>query len=204
VPVAALGFVVALFLKQVRLRDSARAGSSDMGEGFARPPAGDSQRLLEAAVGRIVGRTEQDTARRVVAASDTRLDIAAAWAVMQVELFTRMVGHGSLTLIAARRRMPPEVLVPVFDRMVEEGCLTRDGTLFSHTEAGVREARVISAAWGDWLRQGLEEDYGRPVDGDLCAAVDTIARRLLREDLTHGLPVRERESVPSGATATAG
>ncbi|SPF00461.1 MDR family MFS transporter [Streptomyces sp. MA5143a] len=204
VPVAALGFVVALFLKQVRLRDSARAGSSDMGEGFARPPAGDSQRLLEAAVGRIIGRTEQDTARRVVTASDTRLDVAGAWAVMQVELFTRMVGHGSLTLIAARRRMPPEVLVPVFDRMVEEGYLTRDGTLFSHTEAGVREARVISAAWGDWLRQRLEEDYGRPVDGDLRAAVDTIAKRLLREDLTHGLPARERESVPSGATATTG
>jgi hypothetical protein len=54
-----------------------------------------------------------------------------------------------------------------------------------------------------WLRQRLEEDYGRPVDGDLRAAVDTIAKRLLREDLTHGLPVRERESVPSGATATA-
>lgn len=33
VPVAGLGFVVALFLKQVKLRDSARAGSTDMGEG---------------------------------------------------------------------------------------------------------------------------------------------------------------------------
>ena len=44
VPVASLGFVVALFLKQVQLRDSARMGSTDMGEGFASPSSGDSQR----------------------------------------------------------------------------------------------------------------------------------------------------------------
>ncbi|MER6159204.1 MDR family MFS transporter [Streptomyces sp. NPDC001868] len=201
VPVAAVGFVVGLFLKQVKLRDSARAGSSDMGEGFARPPAGDSQRLLEAAVGKIIGGTELETARRIVLESDTRLDIAGAWAVMQVELFTRMVGHANLTLIAARRHMPPEVLVPVFERMIEEGFLTRDGTLFSHTEAGVREARVISEAWGDWLRGRLEKDYGRPVDGDLRAAVDTIAKRLLREDLSHGLATGTRELSASGASA---
>jgi hypothetical protein len=39
VPVAALGFLVALFLKQVRLRDTARTGSTDMGEGFGRRAA---------------------------------------------------------------------------------------------------------------------------------------------------------------------
>lgn len=144
VPVAAVGFVVGLFLKQVKLRDSARAGSSDMGEGFARPPAGDSQRLLEAAVGKIIGGTEPATARRIVDGSDTRLDIAGAWAVMQVELFTRMVGHANLTLIAARRHMPPEVLVPVFERMIEEGYLTRDGTLFPTPRRG--SARPGSSA----------------------------------------------------------
>jgi len=31
-------------------------------------------------------------------------------------------------MIAARRRMPAEVLVPVCDRMVEEGCLSRTGS----------------------------------------------------------------------------
>ncbi|WP_167450197.1 hypothetical protein [Streptomyces hyaluromycini] len=42
VPVAAVGFVVALFLKQVQLRDSARLGSTDMGEEFASPHGPDS------------------------------------------------------------------------------------------------------------------------------------------------------------------
>ncbi|MEU6141909.1 MDR family MFS transporter [Streptomyces sp. NPDC047081] len=192
VPVAAIGFLVSLFLKQVELRDSARKGSTDMGEGFASPHGADSQRLLETAVGKIIGSTDLDTARRIMAESDTRLDIAGAWAVMQVELFTRMVGHASLGLIAARRHMPPEVLLPVFDRMVEEGYLTRDGYLLSHTEAGQREAAVIGEAWGKWLEERVQQDIGRPSGTDLRAAVDTIAKRLLVEDLNNGLAERQQ------------
>ncbi|MFH8977074.1 MDR family MFS transporter [Streptomyces sp. NPDC017890] len=195
VPVAALGLLVALFLKQVELRDSARMSSTDMGEGFASPHDASSRRALEAAVGRIIGSTELDTARRIIEDSDTRLDVAGAWAVMQVELFTRLVGHASLGLIAARRRMPPEVLLPVFDRMVEEGYLTRHGSLLSHTDAGVREALVIGRAWTAWLEDRVEQDVGRPSDTELRTALDSIAKRLLVEDLGNGLPGRVRQPV---------
>ncbi|RSN58156.1 MFS transporter [Streptomyces sp. WAC 04229] len=198
VPVAAVGFLVALFLKQVQLRDSARAGSTDMGEGFASPHDADNRRTLEASVGKIIGGTELDTARRIIAESDTRLDVAGAWAVMQVELFTRLVGHASLGLIAARRRLPPEVLLPVFDRMVEEGFLTRHGSLLSHTDAGAREALVIGRAWATWLERRVEQDIGRPTGTELRAAVDAIAKRLLVEDLSNGLP---RRLTPAGAAA---
>ncbi|MEV5020107.1 MDR family MFS transporter [Streptomyces sp. NPDC053780] len=198
VPVAAVGFLVALFLKQVQLRDSARAGSTDMGEGFASPHDADNRRTLEASVGKIIGGTELDTARRIIAESDTRLDVAGAWAVMQVELFTRLVGHASLGLIAARRRLPPEVLLPVFDRMVEEGFLTRHGSLLSHTDAGAREALVIGRAWATWLERRVEQDIGRPTGTELRAAVDAIAKRLLVEDLGNGLP---RRLTPAGAAA---
>ncbi|MFE1585892.1 MDR family MFS transporter [Streptomyces sp. NPDC058737] len=194
VPVAVLGFLVAVFLKQVQLRDSARAGSTDMGEGFASPHDASSRRALEASVGKVIGGTELDTARRIVADSDTRLDVAGAWAVMQVELFTRLVGHASLGLIAARRRLPPEVLLPVFDRMVEEGFLTRHGSLLSHTDAGAREALVIGRAWAAWLEERVERDIGRPTDTELRAAVDAIAKRLLVEDLSNGLPQRVRQA----------
>ncbi|MFC9499339.1 MDR family MFS transporter [Streptomyces sp. NPDC056975] len=199
VPVALLGFVVALFLKQVQLRDSARMGSSDMGEGFASPQGGDSAILLERAVGNIVKSADLDTARRILDESDTRLDTAGAWAVMQVEFFTRMVGHASLGMIAASRRMPPEVLVPVFDRMVEEGYLTHTGYYFSQTAAGQREADVISHAWGAWMSRQVEADLGRPPGKDLRAAVDAIAKRLLVEDLEHGLPSRSRDKVLSAS-----
>ncbi|MER6346982.1 MDR family MFS transporter [Streptomyces sp. NPDC001595] len=193
VPIVAVGFVVALFLKEVPLRDSARMGSTDMGDGFASPAGADSRRVLEAAVGKIIGGMDQETARRLLTGSDTRLDVAGAWAVMQVELFTRLVGHASLGLIAVRRRMPPEVLLPVFDRMVDEGYLTRDGSILTHTPAGAREARVISEAWGTWLKERVREDIGRPSGAELRAAVDTIAKRLLVEDLSHGLAPRPEQ-----------
>ncbi|MDQ8704981.1 MDR family MFS transporter [Streptomyces sp. LHD-70] len=196
VPVAVLGFVFALFLKQVELRDSARMTSSDMGEGFSSPAAtGDSANLLELAVAKIVRAAGPAEARGVLAASQSRLDVAGAWAVMQVELLTRLVGHASLGLIAARREVPPEVLVPVFDRMVDEGYLSREGAFFAHTRAGAREADVISRAWSEWLGDRLEEDRGRPAGPDLRAATDAIAKRLLAEDLATGMPgARQRVS----------
>ncbi|MEV6204171.1 MDR family MFS transporter [Streptomyces sp. NPDC051771] len=201
VPVAVVGFVVALFLKQVELRDSAREAAPDMGEGFASPTAsGDSSKLLELSVGRLLRRVDMDTARRIVAASDTRLDTAGAWAVMQVELHTRTVGHASLGLIAASRRLPPEVILPVFDRMVDEGFLTRDGNLLSHTPAGTREAEVITHAWGDWLSARLEQERDRPSGPELRAAVDAIAKKAVAEDLSSGIPTgraNERTKVAS-------
>ncbi|MFB6806342.1 MDR family MFS transporter [Streptomyces sp. NPDC056387] len=188
VPVAGTGFVVALFLKQVRLRDTARAGSTDMGDGFASPvtASGDSASLLELAVGKLVRNMQPQTARAIVNASDTRLDVAGAWAVMQVELLTRTVGHASLGLVAARRSLPPEVLLPVFDRMTEEGYLSREGSFLALTAAGRREAATISKAWGDWLGDQLEKDRGRPRSKELRAAADAIAKRLLAEDLGEG------------------
>ncbi|MEU3725988.1 MFS transporter, partial [Streptomyces sp. NPDC031705] len=188
VPVAAVGFVVALFLKEVRLRDSARAGSRDIGDGFASPAtaSGDSAKLLELAVGKLVRNMGPETARAIVHASDTRLDMAGAWAVMQVDLMTRTVGHARLGLIASRLSLPPEVLLPVFDRMVEEGFLTRQNGFFAHTPAGEREAGVIARAWADWLGDRLEQDRGRPRSEELRAAADAIAKRLLAEDLGEG------------------
>ncbi|WP_410092140.1 MDR family MFS transporter [Streptomyces sp. uw30] len=194
VPVAALGFVIALFLKQVPLRDSARMASTDLGDGFASPHDPNAQRVLETSVGQIIGGMSPDTARRIIGASETRLDVAGAWAVMQVEILTILVGHASLNLIAARRHLPPEVLLPVFDRMVDEGYLTRDGgSLLSHTPAGAREARIIGTAWATWLEERLQDDIGRPPGTDLRAAVHTIAKRLLVEDLDAGLTGRVQE-----------
>ncbi|MER5944065.1 MDR family MFS transporter [Streptomyces sp. NPDC001928] len=194
VPVAALGFVIALFLKQVPLRDSARMASTDLGDGFASPHDPNAQRVLETSVGQIIGGMSPDTARRIIGASETRLDVAGAWAVMQVEILTVLVGHASLSLIAARRHLPPEVLLPVFDRMVDEGYLTRDGgSLLSPTPAGTREAQIIGTAWATWLEERLQDDIGRPPGTDLRAAVHTIAKRLLVEDLDAGLTGRVQE-----------
>jgi EmrB/QacA subfamily drug resistance transporter len=182
IPVALLGFVVSLFLKQVRLRDSARLGSTDLGEGFGSPTTSDSQCVLEAAVGRILRGAEADTMRRIVAESGTRLSMASAWAVVQVELATRRFGVADLEVIAFRRRLPPEVLAPVFDTLVELGMLSCDGYVYAHTAAGDREAELIRGAWARWLERQVEQDTGHPPATDLREAVATIAHRLLAED----------------------
>ncbi|MFI6938750.1 MDR family MFS transporter [Streptomyces sp. NPDC050418] len=196
VPVALLSFVIALFLKEVRLRDTARSASADMGEGFSAPAANaDSQRLLELAVGKVFKTKGLADARRVVESSDTRLDMAGAWAVTQVALMTRMVGHASLGLIGRAKGVPPEVVLPVYDRMVEEGYVTRDGSLLSLTPAGEREAGTIEKAWADWLADQVETDSGRPAGPELRTAVDTISKQLLAEELQHGLAERTPASV---------
>ncbi|MEV0192294.1 MDR family MFS transporter [Kitasatospora purpeofusca] len=192
VPVALLGFVVALFLKQVQLRDTARAGSTDLGEGFAQPTSGDSDQQLESAVGRIVRGADLDTVRSIVGGADTRVDLAGAWALMEVAGHTKAVGQASLTLIGARKRVPPEVLEPVFDRMAGEGHLTRDGDRLALTATGTHEVRALARAWSDWLNDRLEADAGRPRSPQLRTAAEAIAWRLLVEDLANGLPAHAR------------
>ena len=51
-----VAFVLALFLKEVPLRDFARAGAPDLGEGFGMPDAQDSDGELERAIARVVMR----------------------------------------------------------------------------------------------------------------------------------------------------
>jgi MFS family permease len=53
-PVAAVGFIVALQLKEVPLRDSQAAAAADMGEGFAMPASESPDKLLEMAIGRML------------------------------------------------------------------------------------------------------------------------------------------------------
>jgi EmrB/QacA subfamily drug resistance transporter len=203
VAVALLGFVVALFLKQVPLRGSARATSTDMGDGFASPSTGDRDRLLELSVAKILRGSDVHTVRRLLADSGTRLDVAGAWAVVQVGLFTRALGQASLDIIAARRTVPPEVLAPVFDRVIQDGYLAENGGL-SLTEAGRTEMAAISTAWTNWINDQLERDRGRPCGPDLRVAVGAVAKRLITEDFANGLPAspvqgRAAPAIPAAA-----
>ena len=55
-PVGIVAFLLSLMLPQVPLRDAARAGAGDMGDGFAMAEGGDPDRALEKAVGRLMHR----------------------------------------------------------------------------------------------------------------------------------------------------
>lgn len=72
VPVAAVGFVVSFFLKEVPLRDSARAGASDMGEGFGAPDSGDADRQLERSLSQLMRRRGKPAGPEILAAAGSR------------------------------------------------------------------------------------------------------------------------------------
>ncbi|CRK56069.1 Multidrug resistance protein B [Alloactinosynnema sp. L-07] len=182
VPVAVIGFLISLFLKQVELRDPARASSTDVGEGFAAPTTSESAAVLESSVCSVLRGFGPDDAHRIRERSGTRLDPAGAWAVVQVQVYATAVGEAALADIARGRRMPPEVLEPVFHRMVHEGYLTRHDGVYVHTPAGAGEFDLISAAWADWIHEHIRRDAAddRP---EVRAAVYSIARRLVTEDV---------------------
>lgn len=194
VPVALAGFVVAWFLKEVPLRDSARAAAGDLGEGFAAPDSTDSDQQLERAVARVMRKAEGPVSLEVLAVSGSPLTPGQAWALGQIHWRTRIHGETSPAAVAQAHRMPEEVLEPVFNRVVSAGYARYgdDGRL-ELTEAGRTEIDRLIVAWREWLDERLEgwtaedpEDRAR-----LARALDSMAARLLDEDTSH----RERTAV---------
>jgi EmrB/QacA subfamily drug resistance transporter len=185
VPVALVGFVVAWFLKEVPLRDAARAGATDMGDGFAAPDSTTSERQLELAVGRVLGRTKRDVKREVLAESGSDLTIGQAWVLTHVFVFRRARGTVLLADLARGHRLPPEVLRPMVNDVAAGGYLTedQDGGM-SLTTRGQAEMDRLVAAWRDWLNRRLSDwDFDREEDrAQLERAMDALASRLFEED----------------------
>ncbi|MEU2869840.1 MDR family MFS transporter [Streptomyces olivoreticuli] len=184
VPVALAGFVVAWFLKEVPLRDSARAGASDMGEGFAAPDSAEAERQLERAVASVMRKEEgPPVSRRILAESGSTLGPAEAWTLGQIHWRLRVRGEATLRSVAVAHRMPPEVLEPAFARTAEAGLARVDGDRLSLTPAGEAEIERLGAAWRSWLSTRLEDwDITDPEDRALLdRALDAMAARLLEE-----------------------
>ncbi|MEU7041335.1 MDR family MFS transporter [Streptomyces varsoviensis] len=184
VPVALVGFVVAWFLKEVPLRDSARAGASDMGEGFAAPSSAEADRQLERAVAGVMRKAHGGpVSRQILTESGSRLTAAEAWALGQVHWRERLGGGATLSAIATAHRMPPEVLEPAFARTAQGGYLRLSGDRLALTAAGEEEIARLGAAWRSWLDAHLEDwDVTDPEDrARLDRALDNMAARLLDE-----------------------
>ncbi|MBO0651797.1 MFS transporter [Streptomyces triculaminicus] len=185
VPVALLGFVVAWFLKEVPLRDSARAGASDMGEAFAAPDSAEADRQLERAVAGVM-RAAKDgpVSLQVLESSGSRLGPVEAWTLGQIHWRLRVRGEASLASVATAHRMPPEVLEPAFARTAAAGYARVDGDRLLLTPAGEAELDRLGAAWRSWLADHLDDwDLADPEDrARMDRALDSLAERLLEED----------------------
>jgi EmrB/QacA subfamily drug resistance transporter len=196
VPVALVGFVISWFLREVPLRDSSRAGASDMGEGFSAPDSPDAVKQLERAIAGVMRRAkaEAPVSRQILTDSGSALTPAQAWALGQIHWRTRLQGDASLPAIALAHRMPPEVLQPVFTDAVNSGYATTLNTdHLDLTPAGQAELNRLHAAWRRWLDTRLDDwTVTDPTDRALLdRAINNIAAKLLEEEQTN----RERTAV---------
>jgi hypothetical protein len=183
VPVALLAILLALLLKEVPLRDTARAAATDLDDGFATPRSPDRIPILEKAISRIWRAKGSAAAPGIVAASGSALDTAEAWCVAHVALFDQHRGEARLSAIARSHDLPEAILAPTVRRCVEAGLLTLHGDGLTLTDDGRAEFDRLATAWGSWLHHELGDtpDTGM-TDDEFRVALQTAAREMVTVD----------------------
>lgn len=184
-PVAFIGFVVALFLKEIPLREMETVSASDIGEGFGMPTPETSDEILEMAVARTFRDSPDIRLRKLTDHPGCELDVARLWAVVQIYRHNQVYGSATLSQIAERRRIPPEVLEPSFERLVDTGYALRTGDQLWLTQAGADQVQVaIDALVGKLVERlsgsGAATGFdGRPDRLQVEAALERIAHRMV-------------------------
>jgi EmrB/QacA subfamily drug resistance transporter len=182
VPVALVGFVVALFLKEVPLREMDAMSATDLGEGFGMPGTDSSDKILEVAVGRMFRDSPDIRLRSLAGRPGCELDIAKLWALIQIYRQNQVFGSATLSEIGERLRVPCEVLEPTFDDLVTLGYALRTDDRLWLTQAGMKQVDAVSAAIVGKLVDKLArspEFEGRPDREQVEAAFERIAHRML-------------------------
>ncbi len=197
-PVAVVGFIVALMLKEVPLRDTQATSAADLGEGFAMPSSESPDKLLEMAIGRMLRHGPPAVRLRTLCARvGCELDVAGMWALLQIYRHAQVFGTARLTDIAARLRIPHEVLEPTFDLLVDTGYALQAGDTLWLTQAGRRQVDFMSNELADWIADKLAKSptfEGRPDRVEVQDALERIAHRVLvQRDWNE-----DRELVPAG------
>ena len=116
-PVAAVGFVVALFLREVPLRDI-HGSAVDLGDGFGMPTTETPERMLENAIAACCAAIPVCGCAASRCDPIAELDVAGLWGVLRIYRYGQMYGTARLTDIAEYLRVPFEVLEPTFARLV--------------------------------------------------------------------------------------
>jgi EmrB/QacA subfamily drug resistance transporter len=181
-PVALVGFLVALLLKEVPLREMETTVAVDLGEGFGMPSTESPEKLLEIAIGRLMRHSPEIRLRTIAGRPGCELDVASLWALLQIYRSNQVFGSARLTDIAERLHVPREVLEPTFDQLVRTGYALRTGDLLWLTQAGVHQVDAVSSALVGRIVEKLAKSptfEGRPDRDQVEAALERIAHRML-------------------------
>jgi EmrB/QacA subfamily drug resistance transporter len=182
-PVAFVGFFLALFLREVPLREIHNS-AVDIGDGFGMPNSDTPERLLENAVARMVRGEPGVRLRSIALRPDCRLDVAGLWGVMRINRYGQMYGTARLTDLANYSRLPFEVLEPTFARLVATGYVVRDGDRMWLTPAGVEQINYVYSLLLSWLVDKLSRSpgfAGRPDRRAVEVALEHVAHRVLAQ-----------------------
>lgn len=182
-PVAAAGFVLALFLREVPLRDI-HTSAADLGDGFAMPTSETPEQLLENAVARVLRGESGMRLRSIAMRPDCRLDVAGLWAVLRINRYQQFFGAARLTDMGETLNIPFEVLEPTFARLAAGGYVVRDGDRLSLTPAGVQQVDYVYSLLLAWIVDKLSRSAGfagRPDRREVEAALSRIAYRVIAQ-----------------------
>ncbi|SPM42612.1 Predicted arabinose efflux permease, MFS family [Mycobacterium numidiamassiliense] len=182
-PVALLGFVLALFLSEVPLREIHNS-AVDLGDGFGMPTTDTPERLLENAIARMLRGDPGVRLRSIAMRPDCRLDVAGLWGVMRIYRFGQMYGTARLTDIGDSMRIPFEVLEPTFARLVATGYAQQDGDKMWLTPAGTQQVDYVYSLLLAWIVDKLSRSpnyQGRPDRQAVEVALEHIAHRVLAQ-----------------------
>ncbi len=150
VPVALVGFALALFLREVPLRDIGNS-AADLGDGFAMPSTQTPEEMLETAIGRLLRGEPGMRLRSIAMRPDCRLDVAELWALLRINRNQRALGIARITDIGDQLGIPYEVLEPTFDRLVRRGYAQRDVDRLWLTPPGLHEVDFVSTLLQEWI-----------------------------------------------------
>jgi len=189
-PVALLGFVLALFLREVPLRDIHNS-AVDLGDAFGMPTTDTPERMLENAIARMLRGAPGMRLRSIAMRPDCRLDVAGLWGVMRIYRFGQMYGTARLSDIGDALRIPFEVLEPTFARLVATGDVQREGEQMWLTPSGAQQVDYVYSLLLAWIADKLARSpsfEGRPDRRDVEAALERIAHRVLAQRDWHDEP----------------
>ncbi|OMC49156.1 MDR family MFS transporter [Mycobacterium sp. IS-1264] len=187
VPVALVGFVLALFLREVPLRGIGN-NRGDIGEAFAMPTSQSPDEMLETAIGRLLRGAPGMRLRSIAMRPDCRLDVAGLWGVLRIYRYQQIYGAARLTDIADTLRIPFEVLEPTFGRLVAGGLVQGDGDQMWLTQSGVQHVDYVYSLLVAWILDKLARSpsfEGRPDRRQVEAAMERIAHRVLAQREWH-------------------
>ena len=178
VPVAALGFVVALLLKEVPLRDTARMAVRDVGENFAVPASFDSEHELQKLTALVIQHHRRSPAPEVLAQSGIPLNVAQAWMIMRVFRGGAESGSATLAEITGDLRVPPGVFEPLATQLVADGYLSETLGHYRFTTLGLEMFQRFVGAFRVWILDRLA-DWDPDNTDAFSAAVDRLAAQMI-------------------------